>query len=57
MAEAGILVRPLLLEVDVLLTSSRPPEFVKQSAYPEDSDEEESIVGKMPPMHDSNDET
>ncbi|KAL8698997.1 MAG: hypothetical protein Q9224_001603 [Gallowayella concinna] len=30
-----------------------PPEFVKKSSYPEDSDEEESIVGKMPPTDDS----
>jgi hypothetical protein len=33
----------------------RPKEFVKASAYPEDSDEEESTVGKMPPS-DSEDE-
>ncbi|KAF8854209.1 nucleic acid-binding protein [Acephala macrosclerotiorum] len=32
-----------------------PKEFVKASAYPEDSDEEESTVGKMPPS-DSEDE-
>ena len=31
----------------------RPSEFVKQSVYPEDSDEEESTVGKMPPAEDS----
>jgi len=30
-----------------------PSEFVKKSAYPDDSDEEESIVGKMPPSDDS----
>ncbi|KAL8812258.1 MAG: hypothetical protein Q9223_001193 [Gallowayella weberi] len=30
-----------------------PPEFVKKSSYPEDSDEAESIVGKMPPTDDS----
>ncbi|KAL8680780.1 MAG: hypothetical protein Q9186_003068 [Xanthomendoza sp. 1 TL-2023] len=30
-----------------------PPEFVKKSSYPEDSDEGESIVGKMPPTDDS----
>jgi hypothetical protein len=28
---------------------ARPKEFLKSSAYPEDSDEEESTVGKMPP--------
>jgi len=33
----------------------RPKEFPKSSAYPEDSDEEESTVGKMPPS-DSEDE-
>lgn len=27
----------------------RPKEFLKRSAYPQDSDEEESTVGKMPP--------
>ncbi|EKD21719.1 uncharacterized protein L3040_004941 [Drepanopeziza brunnea f. sp. 'multigermtubi'] len=32
-----------------------PKEFPKASAYPEDSDEEESTVGKMPPS-DSEDE-
>ena len=31
----------------------RPTEFVKKSAYPRDSDEEESTVGKMPPAEDS----
>jgi len=34
---------------------SRPKEFPKSSAYLEDSDEEESNVGKMPPS-DSEDE-
>jgi len=33
----------------------RPKEFPKSSAYAEDSDEEESTVGKMPPS-DSEDE-
>jgi hypothetical protein len=32
---------------------TRPKEFVKMPAYPEDSDEEESIVGMMPPSDDS----
>lgn len=27
----------------------RPDEFAKASAYPDESDEEESTVGKMPP--------
>ncbi|KAI4232655.1 MAG: hypothetical protein L6R40_007327 [Gallowayella cf. fulva] len=30
-----------------------PPDFAKVSSYPEDSDGEESIVGKMPPSDDS----
>ncbi|KAI4172886.1 MAG: hypothetical protein LQ343_003294 [Gyalolechia ehrenbergii] len=30
-----------------------PSEFVKKSSYPDDSDEEESQVGKMPPVDDS----
>ncbi|KAL8737560.1 MAG: hypothetical protein Q9181_001575 [Wetmoreana brouardii] len=30
-----------------------PPEFVKKSTYPEGSDEEESIMGKLPPSDDS----
>ncbi|KAL8764645.1 MAG: hypothetical protein Q9209_007950 [Squamulea sp. 1 TL-2023] len=30
-----------------------PSEFVKKSTYPEDSDDEDSIVGKMPPSDDS----
>ena len=34
---------------------SRPKEFPKSSAYLEDSDEEESNAGKMPPA-DSEDE-
>ena len=29
-----------------------PAAFVKKSTYPEDSDEEESTVGKMPPSED-----
>ncbi|EOD46916.1 putative eukaryotic translation initiation factor protein [Neofusicoccum parvum UCRNP2] len=33
-----------------------PPQFKKASAYPEDSDDEESTVGKMPPS-DSEDES
>ncbi|KAI9821839.1 MAG: hypothetical protein M1827_002421 [Pycnora praestabilis] len=30
-----------------------PKEFVKKSSYPEDSDEDESTVGKMPPNDES----
>ncbi len=29
---------------------ARPKEFVKKASYPEDSDEENSTVGKMPPQ-------
>ncbi|KAL8731643.1 MAG: hypothetical protein Q9166_003331 [cf. Caloplaca sp. 2 TL-2023] len=30
-----------------------PPEFVKKSPYPDDSEDDESTVGKMPPSDDS----
>jgi probable RNA-binding protein EIF1AD len=33
----------------------RPKEFVKKSTYVEDSDEEESTVGKMPPTDSDED--
>jgi len=33
-----------------------PKEFAKKSAYPEDSDDEESNVGKMPPSDDEEEE-
>lgn len=39
-----------------LTITTRPKEFAKASAYVEDSDEEESTVGKMPPSDDSEDE-
>ena len=32
---------------------ARPPEFVERFAYPDGSDQEESVVGKMPPADDS----
>ena len=32
---------------------TRPPEFTKKPAYPEESEDEESTVGKMPPIDDS----
>lgn len=35
---------------------ARPKEFVKVSAYQEDSDEDESTVGKMPPSDESDTE-
>lgn len=31
----------------------RPREFEKKSGYPEDSEEERSVVGKLPPSEDS----
>lgn len=31
----------------------RPREFEKKSGYPEDSEEDRSVVGKMPPSEDS----
>jgi hypothetical protein len=55
--------RSLIGEIDIwwpdvllLIMFHRPKEFPKASAYPEDSDEEESTVGKMPPSYDSEDE-
>ncbi|KAL8694847.1 MAG: hypothetical protein Q9218_000607 [Villophora microphyllina] len=30
-----------------------PPEFIKKPAYPEDSDDEKSNIGQMPPSDDS----
>lgn len=35
--------------------SHRPKEFVKKSTYVEDSDEEESTVGKLPPVDSDED--
>lgn len=39
----------------LVLIHSRPKEFAKKSVYPEDSDEDESTVGKLPPT-DSDEE-
>lgn len=39
-----------------MLTAYRPAEFAKSSAYPEDSDDEESTVGKMPPSDSEDDD-
>ena len=39
----------------MLIYYYRPKEFAKKSTYVEDSDEEESTVGKMPPS-DSDEE-
>ena len=54
MAEAGILVGFLGFEQWALLTrKSRPPEFVKKPTYVDDSEDDESTVGKMPPTEES----
>jgi probable RNA-binding protein EIF1AD len=39
----------------VLTVVYRPKEFVKKSTYVQDSDEEESTVGKMPPTDSDED--
>lgn len=36
------------LEVNAFSDAPRPRVFLKSSAYPEDSEDEESTVGKMP---------
>jgi probable RNA-binding protein EIF1AD len=59
MEEGSILVSimTLLSSSETWLTgNSRPKEFVKVSSY-EESDDEESTVGKMPPSDDSDSET
>ena len=35
--------------LSVLMVRYRPSEFVKKSTYPEDSEDEKSTVGKLPP--------
>lgn len=55
MAEAGILVGVPDFEQCALLTRKRrPPEFVKKPTYIEDSDDDKSTVGKMPPAEELN---
>lgn len=54
MAEAGILVGVLEFEQCALLMRQwRPPEFVKKPTYLDDSEEDESTAGKMPPAKES----
>ena len=54
MAEAGILVGIPELEQWPLLTCKwRPPGFVKKPTYVDDSEDDESTVGKMPPVEES----
>ena len=57
MAEAGILVGIPDFEQCALPTRKRrPPEFVKKNTYLEDSEDDESTVGKMPPAEELNSE-
>lgn len=57
MEEGSILVSCTVVLGEILTDhNQRPKEFPKSSAYEEDSDEEESTVGKMPPSSDSEDE-
>lgn len=49
MAEADLLVSGLKAANFCQLTVFRPKEFAKKPTYLEDSEEEESTVGKMPP--------
>ncbi len=54
MAEAVVLVRYHLPSGGVQAEYiTRPLEFTKKPAYPEESEDEESTVGKMPPIDDS----
>ena len=54
MEEAGLLAGLLILKQQSWLRlRRRPPEFIKKPTYLEESDAEESIVGKMPPAEDS----
>ena len=54
MAEAGILVGvPGFRQCALLTRKWRPPEFVKKQTYVDDSEDDESTVGKMPPAEES----
>ena len=55
MAETGILVRsPAMGSGSVWAELSfRPSAFVKKTRYPDDSDEDPSTVGKLPPDSES----
>ncbi len=52
MEEAGLLVSRLLRSRNAA-NSPRPSQFAKKPTYLEDSDDEESTVGKMPPAEES----
>lgn len=55
MAEAGILVRVPEFEQCALLTRKwRPAVFAKKPTYLDDSENDESTAGKMPPAEESN---
>ena len=57
MAKAGILVGIPESEQCALLTRKwRPPEFVKKPTYLDDSEDDESTAGKMPPAQKSDSE-
>ena len=53
MAEESVLVRISIIPAMMRLTVSRPTEFVKKPDYLEDDEDEESNVGKLPPVEDS----
>jgi len=60
MEKGSLLVSPHILHLQFVLPALqkltrvlRPKEFPKVSSYEEDSDEEESVVGKMPPSDES----
>lgn len=54
MAEAGILVSiPDAEPCALLMRKWRPSEFVKKPTYLDDSEGDESTVGKMPPVEGS----
>ncbi len=54
MAEAGILVGiPEFKQCALLICKCRPPAFVKKPTYLDDSEDDESTVGKMPPAEES----
>lgn len=53
MEEDGVLVSFAEYVYEYIDTDeSRPAEFVKKSSYDDDSEDEESTVGKMPPADD-----
>lgn len=54
MAEAGVLVSvPGFRQCALLTRKWRPPEFAKKPTYLDDSEEDESTAGKMPPAEES----